>query len=164
MPRARESLAQGLDGPAKELLRSALAALARREYGRAELERKLRRGLKTLEGAKRVGAVLNRLQAKGLLSDERAAQDFVRTRAARYGRQRLEQELRRRGVERSAIVAALPAQSDEFALAFALWQRRFGQTASTERERARQARYLAARGFDPAVIKRILRGADEAQA
>jgi len=163
MDRAHEPLAQGLGDGAKELLRLALVALARREYGRAELERKLQRDLQAAEQIKNLGQVLDRLQAKGLLSDERMAQGFVRTRAARYGRLRLEQELQHRGLDRSIIAAALPSPQQEFAAALALWRRKFGRVPSTMRERARQSRYLAARGFAPALIARILTGAVESQ-
>lgn len=159
MDRARESLANGLGDGAKGLLRAALAALARREYARVELERKLRRDLQTAQCASDIAAVLDRLQAKGLLSDERMAQEFVRTRAPRYGRARIEHELERRGVDRAVIAAALLPAADEFAAALALWQRKFGQAAATMRERARQSRYLAARGFAPALIARIVGGA-----
>jgi len=155
LERAHEPLVKGLGDGAKGLLRSAVAALARREYARAELERKLRRDLQSPQGASDIAAVLDRLQARGLLSDERMAQEFVRTHAARYGRARIECELERRGVDRGAIAAALSPVTDEFAAALALWQRKFGRAAATMRERARQSRFLAARGFAPAARSSI---------
>jgi regulatory protein len=159
--RARELLAKDLGGGAKQVLRRALAALARREYGRVELERKLQRDLHPSEHASDVSQVLDRLQAKGLLSDQRMAQSFVRTRAARYGRLRIEQELLRRGLERSTVAEALTPAPDELSVALALWRRKFGRVPTTAQERARQGRYLAARGFDASIVARIVSGAIE---
>ncbi len=159
MERTRELLATGLGDGAKQVLRRALAALARRDYGRVELERKLQRDLHSPDQCSEVPTVLDRLQAKGLLSDERMAQGFVRTRAARYGRLRIEQELQRRGLERTIIAEALTPAPDEFTMAQALWQRKFGQIPTTTKERARQSRYLIARGFDPSIVARIVSGA-----
>jgi len=162
--RARQPLGKALADGARRLLPIALSALARREYGRIELERKLQRHLLGTESAADIGQVLDRLQAKGLLSDERMAQGFVRTRAARYGRLRIKQELQRRGLDRETIAAALPSAGDEFGVALALWQRKFGQPPATMQERARQGRYLAARGFAPALIARILKGTEPLEA
>jgi regulatory protein len=38
-----------------------------------------------------------------------------------------------------------------------IWQRRFEQPPADAAERAKQARFLAARGFDGEVIRRVLR-------
>jgi len=164
MEPAREPLEAGLDGGTKRLLRLAVAALARREYGRVEMERKLQRQLRAEERSADIAQVLDRLLAQGLLSDRRMAQTLVRTRALRYGRLRIKQELERRGVDRETIAAALPAAAEETAVALALWQRKFGRAPTTMHERARQGRFLAARGFSPELIARILSGAldDEA--
>ena len=151
-----QALTAGLEEGAKRLLRLAVAALARREHSRVELQRKLQRRLQEDESAADIALVLDRLQSRGLLSDQRMAVALVRTRAARYGRLRLEQELQRRGVDRATIAAALPPVEDESAAASALWQRKFGQPATTPHERARQGRFLAARGFASSVIARIL--------
>jgi len=49
----------------------------------------------------------------------------------------------------------------EFARAQALWQRKFGEVAGDARERGRQARFLAARGFAADVVRRIVGGLEE---
>jgi regulatory protein len=89
------------------------------------------------------------------------AQALVRTRSARYGRLRLQQELQRRGVDRETIAASLPAPESESAVATAIWQRKFGQLPATAQERARQGRFLAARGFAASIIARILSVGEE---
>ena len=57
-------------------------------------------------------------------------------------------------------------RATEFERACAIWQQRFGRAPADLRERARQHRFLAARGFDGDVIGRVLRqaGAQEAGA
>lgn len=161
MDRPAEQLTAGLEAGAKRLLRHAVASLARREHSRIELERKLRRQLQAQDDPADIARVLDRLQSRGLLSDQRMAQALVRTRAMRYGRLRIQQELERRGVDRETIAATLPPPCDESATALALWKRKFGRAPATMQERARQGRFLAARGFAPSLIARILESTDE---
>jgi regulatory protein len=143
--------------PDRALLRAAVAMLARRDFARAELGRRLlRRSAEPADGPS-VERVLDYLQAKGMLSEERFAREFVRARVERYGPLRLRHELQRRGVDEDGIQAALASQpGDEFARARALWSRRFGEPPSTPIQRARQGRFLAARGFSHDVIRRVL--------
>jgi regulatory protein len=49
-------------------------------------------------------------------------------------------------------------RDSELQRAASLWQRRFGTLPSDERERARQARFLAGRGFSGEAIRRVLSG------
>lgn len=154
--------------PRKSPWQIALAALARREYGRAELDRLLRRKLGAGEDPEgesaaeaipdEIAGTLDRLQAQGFLSDARMAQAWTRSRGARYGRLRLRQELARKGVDDAAISAALPSADEEGRAALALWQKKFGRPAETPQERARQGRFLVARGFDAEVVRRIVNG------
>ena len=61
----------------------AVRYLSRREYSRLELEKKLRAYLAEDESEDDLTAVLNDLEQKGYLSDERFAQSRARVRAAR---------------------------------------------------------------------------------
>jgi regulatory protein len=158
---APEPLAAGLEGGARRLLRVAVAALSRRDHSRAELRRKLIDRLQPEEGEQDVTQALDRLQHRGLLCDRRMAEALVRVRSSRYGRQRIAQELDRRGVDRDTIAAVLPPPEDENAAALDLWRRKFGQAPASLQERARQSRFLAARGFSSAVIRRVLAGSDD---
>ena len=151
-----QTLAQGLEEPAKRLLKLAIASLARREHSRAEIERKLRRQLRAGDDPADIGRVIARLESRQLLSNERMALALVRTRAPRYGRLRIAQELERRGVDRELISKVLPAAEEEAAVALAVWRSKFGTSPATHEERARQGRFLAARGFSSDVIARIL--------
>jgi regulatory protein len=105
-----------------------------------------------------VDRVLDTVQEQGLLSEERFVEGFVRTRQARFGPARLRHDLSRRGVSEDRIDAALKsAGCDEYAAAHALWLKRFKSPPPDARAWARQARFLAARGFSHDVIRRVLK-------
>jgi regulatory protein len=50
------------------------------------------------------------------------------------------------------------ALENELESARAVWLKRFGKAPANLRERARQARFLAQRGFEPEVIGQVLGG------
>ena len=134
--------------------------LARREYARAELALRL-----AATGAEHdeVERVLDELQDAGYLSDARYADAVVRSRAGSYARRAIAHSLRERGVTKEVANQALAGlPGDEFEQAQALWQRRFGTPPVDEREKARQLRFLVARGFSPTVAFRVLKTAGAA--
>jgi regulatory protein len=139
------------------LLAQAIRLLARREYARAELEQKLvAKGWGSIE----VRTALDDLTARGCLSDARYAEAIAARRGGSYGRRRIAEELKARGVARSDIETALAgAGIDDDAALRALWQRRFGRAPEDEREKARQVRFLQTRGFALSTILRFLRTA-----
>lgn len=151
-------------GPSLEA--RALRYLARREHSRAELARKLARHAEDTPdapAAQQVDAVLDALAAAGLLSDRRAAEALVGAKAPRLGQMRLRQLLRERGVPDDEAAAALESvRGDELARAQVVWQRRFGAVADDAAGRARQARFLAGRGFVAEVVRRVVRGLGDA--
>lgn len=147
------------DRPAASLLKRAVALLARREHSRVEMARKLMRRLDEGQDRADVDAVLDELQRRDLLSEERFAAAVVRARASRYGDARLKQDLKSRGATPDAAAAALDAvRGSELERARAVWTRRFGRPPASLQERARQVRFLEARGFSAAVIRRVLTG------
>lgn len=109
--------------------------------------------------AARVGRLLDELAAAGWLSDARAAESLVSTKAPRFGAARLRRMLVERGVAREAADAALEqARATEFQRAFEVWRRRFGEPATDAPGRARQQRFLLSRGFPAAIVRRITGG------
>ncbi len=136
----------------------ALQLLTRRDYSRAELQKKL---AAHAESAEELASVLDALQGERLLSDHRYATQRVTARAGRYGDARLKQELRLKGVSDDDIAAALPEGGDETERCLAVWQRKFGQLAQTPEERAKQMRFLQYRGFSSEAIRRALRGIEQ---
>ena len=139
----------------------ALRLLALREHSRAELQSKLARHVQ--EGDD-LPALLDQLQAKGFIDETRVAESHVHRRSARLGVQRLAQELRHKGLDEALVRAQLQVlRSTEFERAQAVWQRRFSVAPNSPEERARQMRFLAARGFDSQAIGQVLRAAAQAQ-
>lgn len=139
----------------------AVRYLSRREYSRLELEKKLRAYLTEDESEDDLTAVLNDLEQKGYLSDERFAQSRARVRAARYGNARVAYELKASGVSSELIATAIEElEETEAERAKALWQKRFGKPAEDYKERAKQMRYLLARGFSMEVARQVVRADD----
>lgn len=136
----------------------ALRLLARREYARAELAQKL---AAHTESAEEINRVLDDLVARHLLSDARYAEMRVHARGARYGNARLAHELRAAGVDAELTAAALATTEDELTRAKEVWQRKYSTLPADVAERARQANFLARRGFSSETIRRVLRDCDE---
>lgn len=133
----------------------ALRHLARRDYSRAELARKL-----APHGeADEIEGVLDRMTELDLLSDARFAHAWVRGKAGRFGVSRLRHELARRGVERETIDAALESEctADEIDRARHVWSIKFGAAPADAREWAKQARFLQSRGFSAELIRKLLK-------
>lgn len=143
----------------------ALRLLARREHSRAELERKLAPQVEDsadASAAEQIRAALDELAARGLLSDQRAAESVLLSQGRRHGSRRLEQTLRAKGLAAELVAATLQqARATELERAREVWRRRFGAAPADAAERARQMRFLAGRGFEPEVIRRVVQGADE---
>lgn len=141
--------------------RVAMDLLARREHGRVELERKLRlRGA----SAELIEAVLDRLAEQGLLSDARFLQCFVASHArGGHGPVRIREDLAQRGLPRADIEQALREVEVDWAEQLhEVWQRKFaGQLPVDARERAKQGRFLAYRGYPLDLISRLLRGIED---
>lgn len=149
-----------LDNPLA-IRRAAMDLLARREHGRVELARKLRK-----RGAPEdmIDEALQRLSEEGLLSEARYLESFVAYRArAGYGPQRIREELGQRGLARGDVDQALRESGiDWFEQLRETWRRKFaGRLPADARERAQQGRFLTYRGYSLDMIGRLLRGCDE---
>ena len=132
--------------------------LARRDHSRLELSRKL-----APAAPGEIEALLDELQARGWLSEQRLADQRLRAAAGRFGSRRVVQELTEKGVAREVVAqASRQAAKTELASARAAWRKRFGKPPASLRERARHARFLEQRGFDPEVIRQLLGGDFEA--
>ena len=140
---------------ANELRQQAIRLLARREHTRVELARKLS-GLGTQE---EIDAVLADMEASQLQSDNRAAESYLRSNAARLGASRLRHTLKTRGVAPELIEEQLARADlpDEIERARATWGRKFSAAPADPKEWARQARFLQSRGFASDIIRRLLK-------
>jgi len=138
----------------------ALRLLSNREHSRAELQRKLDPFEET---PGELAAVLDKLAAKDLQSEQRAVDSLVHRRSAKLGSARIRQEMHAKGMEPEAMAQALDQlRASEQARAFELWRKKFGQAAATPAERAKQIRFLASRGFGGEAIARVVSGAFDA--
>lgn len=149
---------RGPDSGKPDVEAIALRLLARREHGRSELAEKLKaRGI----AANDIDGVLDRLEAKGLLSETRFVDQLVASRLRRgYGPLRVRADLAAKRIAPAAADAALALGDEEWAIrAERARRRQFGATMpQTRAVRARQARFLQSRGYTAGQIGRVLRG------
>jgi regulatory protein len=153
----------GITPPGRERSLSARAfdALSRREYSRQELMRKLS---PWAEDEAVLLRLLDKLQVDGYLSDQRYVDARLHARQMRYGSQKILYELRLQGVDESLLTAAADLlQTSELARARIVWQKKFTELPQAQTERAKQWRYLQARGFGTDIIRRVMRGEGEDQ-
>ena len=141
--------------PPLSLKARAVGYLSRREHSRAELARKL---APHAESPEQLDQLLDALERENWLSNARFAESLVHRRASRYGAARVMQEARTHqlGGEQLADLQQR-LRATEMERARAVWQKRFGVAPGSPEEKARQMRFLAARGFSQAVIGRLLR-------
>ena len=132
----------------KEIRKKAMDFLARRDYGRDELARKL-----ADKGFRRsiVDDEIHRLAQEGLQSDSRFAESFVQSRVNQgKGPVRIRADLRQRGIRDGVIETALEEVAcDWYELAREERVKKFGEAVPDEfKEKARQMRFLQYRGFE----------------
>lgn len=132
----------------------ALRLLTHREHSRSELERKL---AEHEEAPGQLAAVLDELAAKGFISHERVVVSVVYRRGAKLGVRRVAQELQQKGIAPDEMQSALEElRATELARARDVWQKKFGHTATTPQEKAKQLRFLASRGFGTEVLTKVV--------
>lgn len=132
---------------------AAIHLLASREHSSAELRRKL--SAKDFPEAE-IDDVLASLEQEGLLSNERYAECYVRSRINKgYGPLHIQAQLRERGIDSTFSIPLIkPNDAQWLDSARAAQRKRFGEGLPTDlRERARQARFLQQRGFTAEQIK-----------
>ena len=128
----------------------------RQKPGRIELGRTL---AKSAEEGDDVGALLDFLEKNNWLSEQRFAESLVHRKGARYGNSRIVAELQSHGIKGEALDALKAGLAqDETARACEVWQRKFGQVAVDPAGRAKQARFLLARGFSQRAVRTAMQG------
>lgn len=161
----------------------AIAWLAQREHSELELRRKLLRVLQAearaagsdlavggeppsqVDQVDQIDGVIAWLHERAYLDSARFIASRVHLRASRHGVARIQRELSQHGLALD-VEAARALRASELERATAVWLRKFGSQASDARASARQARFLAGRGFSGEVVRQVLRqvGADRAPA
>jgi len=132
----------------------ALNCLARREYTRDELYRKL---LPYTEESDTLEDLLADFKERGWLSEQRYVEQVVHARSGRYGSRYIAHELREKGVAEELIEQALPQLKEiDLETARTVWTKKFGKLPEDAKERAKQMRFLQGRGFAFPVIAKVL--------
>lgn len=140
--------------PPLSLKGRALRLLSGREHSRSELERKL---AAHEDEPGQLRRVLDELQAKGFIDHARVAESLVHRRAGKLGAARIRQELQGKGLEPELVAQAVAGlRATELQRAREVWSRKFDAPPADAAERGKQARFLAARGFDGEVIRKLL--------
>ena len=133
----------------------AVGLLSRREHSRLEMSRKLSAHS---DDAEAIAKVLDDLVREGWLSDDRYAQSLVHRRARTHGAARIASELRQGGIADDAISQfKTDLRETELERAREVWLKRFADHPPPDaRAFAKQARFLAGRGFSSDVIYRVI--------
>ena len=174
----------------RALAARALAWLAQREHSRAELRRKLlthalapeKVGAGGRPGAVPVSAgtpcesqppdktavlvhidvVLDWLEARDHLSQQRFVESRVQVRSQRFGNLRIRQELAQHGITLPDDANAALRET-EIDRARAVWERKFARRPGKLPSADKQARFLAGRGFSGDVIRRVVQPVSASQ-
>lgn len=138
-------------------MNSAIYSLAMREHSRQEIHNKLKR--KDFADKVDLVALLDTLEEKNYLSDQRFTESFIRYRITRgQGVIKITNELRQRGVDLLIINATIQeADIDWLPLANEQREKKFGLNIPVDfKEKAKQMRFLASRGFEPDIIRLVV--------
>jgi regulatory protein len=114
------------------------------------------------ESTEAVELLLDELVRRKLLSEDRVAESRANTLSRKFGVSRIRHDLRAKGIAGETIErVAAEAQSTEVERAREIWKRKFREPAASRADRAKQMRFLAARGFSHDTIRKVMSG-DEA--
>lgn len=156
LPESQTALKEQRLSDYKKVRKKAMDLLMRREHAVAELQKKLANKDYDTEI---VAEVIERLAEEGLVSDARFTEAFVRYRANNgRGPQRIQSELRERGVDEKIQAAYLDVGDAQWLERAAQVRcKRFGDAPPADfKERARQARFLQYRGFTSEQVREVL--------
>jgi regulatory protein len=149
----------GKTGFALSLKGRALRLLSAREQSRVELERKL--GSHEEEPGQ-LAAVLDELEAKDFISPTRVIESVINRRQANMGASRIKGELQRKGLDVGMVAEAMDGlKATELERAREVWRKKFDSktdAGTSPADRAKQMRFLAARGFGADAIRRVVSG------
>ena len=123
----------------KSLKARALDLLARREYSRLELKRRL---APHAESEDEIDSLL-------------AA--YIHSKSRSRGRLRLQQELAAKGVDESLVRANLPDRDTELANALAVLHKKFAAPPQDFQEKQKQIRFMLYRGFEMDIVQAALK-------
>jgi len=127
-------------------MNSAVYSLAMREHSRLEIRKKLAK--KDFSDGVDIEKLLNELEEKNYLNEERFIESYIRYRSSRgQGNLKISNELRQRGISSSAIsIFMQQSEVDWLQLAKAEYEKKFGLNSSVDyREKSKRMRFLSSR-------------------
>ncbi|QEY23882.1 recombination regulator RecX [Neisseria animalis] len=140
--------------PQKSLRARAMDILSRQEVSRAGLRRKL---APHAESTEELEQVLAEFSERNWQSDERYAEAYIHSKSRLHGTLRLKQALSAQGIDEEISTRFLPDRDSERQTAAAVLRKKFKQPAADLKEKQKQVRFLAYRGFDMDTIQTALR-------
>lgn len=140
--------------PQKSLRARALDILSRQEISRAELKRKL---APYAEDEEELDKLLEEFAERHWQSDERFAEAYIHSKSRQHGTLRLKQALQAKGVDEETVREYLPSRESELETAMAVLRKKFKQPAADMKDKQKQIRFLAYRGFDMDTIQTALK-------
>ena len=156
---ASASVGSGKSGFALSLKGRALRLLSGREQSRVELERKL---AAHEEVPGQLAAVLDDLEARDFISQTRVVESVINRRQAKLGASRIKGELQRKGLDADKVAEAMDGlKATELDRAREVWRKKFDSktdAGNSPADKAKQMRFLAARGFGADAIRRVVSG------
>ena len=156
---ASASVGSGKSGFALSLKGRALRLLSGREQSRVELERKL---AAHEEVPGQLAAMLDDLEARDFISQIRVVESVINRRQAKLGASRIKGELQRKGLDADKVAEAMDGlKATELNRAREVWRKKFDSktdAGNSPADKAKQMRFLAARGFGADAIRRVVSG------
>ncbi len=145
--------------PELSLKARALRYLSLREYSRFELTRKLTPYLTEQDELEQV---LEWLQSKGFLSDQRFSEALVHRKSQRFGNQKIFAELQQHQLQDTDLSELKQhLQASEAERAIEVLHRKFPLAPIDQTERYQQMRFLQQRGFSSSSIQFAIRASRE---
>ena len=124
-----------------------------------ELERKLKAHAESTE---QLAQVLDELTAKDFISEARVVESVINRRAAKFGAARVKHELLGKGLDAELVAEAMSGlKATEVERARQIWRRKFDGPALDAAGRAKQMRFLAARGFSGDTVRKVVSSLEE---
>jgi len=105
-----------------------------------------------------IAGVVDALVQKKQLSDERYAEERIRSLSRKYGAARIRQDLKARGVSPELINSV--STEGELERARSILERKYRVPAFSREERAKRMRFLQSRGFSRDVVSALVFGKD----
>ncbi|ASK26374.1 recombination regulator RecX [Neisseria chenwenguii] len=142
--------------PQKSLRARAMDILSRQETSRTALKRKL---APHAESEEELEKVLDEFAERNWQSDERYAEAYIHSKSRQYGKLRLKQALAAQGVGEDVSRPFMPDRDCELQNAVTVLRKKFKIKAVDLKEKQKQMRFLAYRGFDTETIQTAIKTA-----